>query len=112
MQRREQNGPDEGDLPNAAGNRLIRRARHFTPPGTSFPRRKLFSPAYLRDIARVELGDLVAELTPRQAVVWLTNLDAMVGLYESSTERKLDADSREKLQEALRAIVRNHGRKD
>jgi hypothetical protein len=112
MERREQNGPEEGDLPNAAGNRLIRRARHFTPPGSAFPRRKLFSPAYLRDISRVELGDLVAELTPRQAVVWLANLDAMVSLYESSTDRKLDAGARARLQEALRGIVRNHGRKD
>jgi hypothetical protein len=56
----------------------------------------------------VQLGDVVAELTPRQAVVWLLNLDTMVSLYESTTEQKLTDEARERLMRELHRIVRRH----
>jgi hypothetical protein len=50
----------------------------------------------------------VADLTPRQAVVWLLNLDTMVALYESTTGRALDEASRTQLIHALRLIIADH----
>jgi hypothetical protein len=56
----------------------------------------------------VQIGDVVADLTPRQAVVWLLNLDTMVALYESTTGRSLDEPSRSQLVHALRSIIVDH----
>jgi hypothetical protein len=47
-------------------------------------------------------------LTPRQAVVWLLNLDTMVALYESTTGRALDEPARTQLVQALRSIIVDH----
>ena len=110
MPQHDQREPEEGKRSDAASRKLVRRTRHFTPPGLAFPRRQLFSRSHLRNLGRVELGDVVAELTPRQAVVWLLNLDTMISLYESATDRELDAAARERLSAALREIVRNAGR--
>lgn len=109
MHRRDRREFHDGDLSRAMGGRSVRRGRRFTPPGQAFPRPRHRRPRQLPSAAAVQIGDVVAELTPRQAVVWLTNLDNMISLYESTTEQKLDAPAREQLVTALRRIVRDHG---
>lgn len=106
---------DQGEsperFPEATGSGFVRRGRRFTPPGSRQPRSSLRrprrSPTRLAG-ASVQLGDVVAELTPRQAVVWLLNLDTMVSLYESTTEQKLTDEARERLMRELHRIVRRH----
>lgn len=111
MNRRDQKDFGEGDLSGAMGRRLVRRGRRFTPPGQGSPRSRLVRGRrpYLPNVTSVQIGDVLAELTPRQAVVWLMNLDTMISLYESTTEQHLDADAREQLVRALRRIVREQG---
>ena len=104
MHPRDHGEPYEG-YSEAARTGFVRRGRRFTPPGSTLPRAELppTPPLPARASGRsVQLGDVVAELTPRQAVVWLLNLDTMVSLYESTTEQRLGADSRERLVRELR----------
>ncbi len=111
MQRRDPGDFGEGDLSGAMGRRLIRRGRRFTPPGQSSPRSRLTRARrpLLSSATSVQIGDVLAELTPRQAVVWLMNLDTMISLYESTTEQHLDVEAREQLVKALKRIVREQG---
>jgi len=101
--------PQEG-YSEAAGPGFVRRGRRFTPPGAQPPRATFRRPRRSQPQvgSSVQLGDVVAELTPRQAVVWLLNLETMVSLYESTTEQRLSADSRERLVRELRSIIRRH----
>ena len=94
----------------AMGSGFVHRGRRFTPPGAQMPRARFRRPRRSQPAlgSVVQLGDVVAELTPRQAVVWLLNLDTMVSLYESTTEQRLDPDSRERLVRELRHIIRRH----
>jgi hypothetical protein len=105
-----EHGESPERYPEASGTGFVRRGRRFTPPGLQAPRPHFRRPRRTepRDGSAVQLGDVVAELTPRQAVVWLMNLETMVSLYESTTEQQLESDSRERLVRELRRIVRRH----
>ncbi len=109
MRQRDQRDPHDGDLPEAVGRGFVRRGRRFTPPGEPPPRSRARQSWSRSGAASVQIGDVVAELTPRQAVVWLMNLDTMVSLYESTTDLKLDAPARERLVQALRGVIRERG---
>ncbi len=106
MHRRDQREFHDGDLPEAMGRRFVRRGRRFTPPGEPSPRARFRRAPRPLDGSAVQIGDVVAELTPRQAVVWLMNLDTMISLYESTTEQQLDQASREQLVKALKRTAR------
>lgn len=45
-------------------------------------------------------------LTPRQAVLWLMNLDSISDLYEMTTGETLKPESRAQLRAVLRALAR------
>jgi hypothetical protein len=107
MHPRDHGEPHEG-YPEATGSDFVHRGRRFTPPGTKLPRARFRRPRRSQTSlgSSVQLGDVVAELTPRQAVVWLMNLETMVSLYESTTEQRLSDDARERLTHELRTIVR------
>lgn len=97
----------DGDLPDLAGEGIVRRSRRHTPPGERPPVYKFRSRRRkLETWTSVQIGDVIAELTPRQAVVWLLNFDTMVSLYESTTGQNLDEEERDKLVSALRTIIR------
>lgn len=102
LERFYQGSEDEG--PEAIGHRF-RRGRRHTPPGERFPRARNRPHRAPDDWSSVPIGDVVAELTQRQAVVWLMNLDTMISLYESTTGQMLDSDARERLITTLRGIV-------
>ncbi len=97
----------DDDLSEVTGRRF-RRGRRRTPPGELPPRLRCRQRHRSCDRHPVQIGDVVADLTPRQAVVWLLNLDTMVALYESTTGHALDDPSRTQLIHALRAIVAEH----
>jgi hypothetical protein len=97
----------DDDLSEATGRRF-RRGRRHTPPGETSPRLRCRHRRRCSDWHSVQIGDVVADLTPRQAVVWLLNLDTMVALYESTTGRPLDDTARTQLVHALRSIVVEH----
>jgi hypothetical protein len=110
MHRRDSQDSHDGELPEAQNRKFVRRGRRFTPPGEPFQRIRPRNPRLsIFAGASVQIGDVIAELTPRQAVVWLLNLDTMVSLYESTTEHHLSAQEREGLIAALRQIVREKG---
>ncbi len=96
--------------PETTGPGFVRRGRRFTPPGAQSSRDRYRRPRRSQPAldSVVQLGDVVAELTPRQAVVWLLNLDTMVSLYESTTEQKLSEESLDRLVSELRRIIRRH----
>ena len=106
MNRRDSPDPQGGDVPEAMRPGFVRRGRRFTPPGQPVPRSRFPRIRRNPDGTPVQIGEVVAELTPRQAVVWLTNLDTMMSLYESTTEQKLDQVARESLVQALRHVIR------
>jgi len=106
MHRRDPQDFQDGDLPEAMGRRFARRGRRFTPPGEPSPRVRPGRSRRPLGGTSVQIGDVIAELTPRQAVVWLMNLDTMISLYESTTEQHLDAPAREQLVKALRRTAR------
>ncbi len=100
----------DGDLPEAMRRGFVRRGRRFTPPGQPYSRARSRRPRRSSSTTSVQIGEVVAELTPRQAVVWLMNLDTMMSLYESTTEQQLDQVARANLVQALRGIIRQeHG---
>ncbi len=105
MHRQDPHEHQDGELPEAAHRAFIRRGRRYTPPG-EWSRVERDRRAHQPSGSAVQIGDVVAELTPRQAVVWLMNLDTMISLYESTTEHELDSAAREQLVRALRRIVR------
>ena len=76
---------------------MVRRRRRKTMPGETSPfnrwRRRRNTPGHFK----VRIGDVVAELTPRQAVVWLLNFDTMISLYEVTTEQHIDESRRTRL---------------
>jgi hypothetical protein len=111
MYRRDDAEHADENLPDIAGSDSVRRGRRFTPPGLRVPHAWLRRPRRNQAPATVpvRIGEVVAELTPRQAVVWLMNLDTMVSLYESTTEHRLDQAARGELVDALRSIVRDSG---
>ena len=111
MHRRDDAEHADENLPDIAGSESVRRGRHFTPPGLRVPHAWLRRPrrSQASSTVPVRIGEVVAELTPRQAVVWLMNLETMVSLYESTTEHKLDQSARGQLVQALRSIVRDNG---
>jgi len=109
MHQRDEKEFRDGESSEAMGPRIVRRGRRFTPPGAPAPHTRLNRPHRVLSSASVQIGDVLAELTPRQSVVWLMNLDTMISLYESTTEQKLDAPAREQLVKALHHIVRDHG---
>jgi hypothetical protein len=100
-------GPRDEDISEATGRRF-RRGRRHTAPGEPSPRLRVRTHRRSSDWHTVQIGDVVADLTPRQAVVWLLNLDTMVALYESTTGRALDEPSRIQLVHALRSIIGEH----
>jgi len=104
MDERAYQGPRDDDLSELTGRRF-RRGRRHTPPGEPSPRFRCRQRRRSSDWHTVQIGDVVADLTPRQAVVWLMNLDTMVALYESTTGRTLDDPARTQLVHALRSIV-------
>ena len=109
MQRRDPQEQPEGDLPEIDSKNVVRRGRRFTPPGQPFQRAR---PDRRRGIfagASVQVGDVIAELTPRQAVVWLLNLETMLSLYETTTEHRLSTTERDELVVSLRQIVSEKG---
>src|SRR5947209_3817801 len=97
----------DDDLQGTTGRRF-RRGRRHTPAGDPNPRLRFRPRRRSSDWHSVQIGDVVADLTPRQAVVWLLNLDTMVALYESTTGRDLDDPSKTQLVHALRSIVSDH----
>jgi hypothetical protein len=107
MDERAFQGSRDDDLSEAT-SRQFRRGRRHTPPGELSPRVRSRQRRRSCDWHTVQIGDVVADLTPRQAVVWLLNLDTMVALYESTTGRTLDDPSRTQLVYALRSIVADH----
>jgi|GEM_PF-5345971 len=107
MDERAYQEPRDDDLSEIAGRRF-RRGRRHTPPGEQNPRVHNRPRRRTCDWHTVQIGDVVADLTPRQAVVWLLNLDTMVALYESTTGRELDDAARNQLVHALRAIIAEH----
>ncbi len=109
MHPRDHGEPHESSF-ETTGSGFVRRGRRFTPPGAQPPRAQYRRPRRSQppEGLVVQLGDVVAELTPRQAVVWLLNLDTMVSLYESTTEQRLGEESRERLIAELRHIIRRH----
>jgi len=104
MDERAYQEPRDEDISEATGRRF-RRGRRHTPPGEPSPRLRVRTRRRSSDWHTVQIGDVVADLTPRQAVVWLLNLDTMVALYESTTGRALDEPSRTQLVHALRSII-------
>jgi hypothetical protein len=50
--------------------------------------------------------EVTLSLTPRQAVVWLMNLDSISDLYEMTTGEILKPESRAQLRAVLRALAR------
>jgi hypothetical protein len=107
MDERAYQDPRDEDISEATGRRF-RRGRRHTPPGEPSPRLRVRTRRRSSDWHTVQIGDVVADLTPRQAVVWLLNLDTMVALYESTTGRALDEPSRIQLVHALRSIISEH----
>jgi len=108
MYRRFRRAYRNGELSDLAGGRIVRRSRHYTPPGEHPPVYRFRSKRRkLQSWTSVQIGDVIAELTPRQAVVWLLNFDTMIALYESTTEQVLDSDQREAIIHALRTIIRD-----
>lgn len=107
MDERAYQEPRDDDLTEATGRRF-RRGRRHTPPGDPSPRLRCRQHRRASDWHTVQIGDVVADLTPRQAVVWLLNLDTMVALYESTTGRALDDPSKTQLVHALRSIIGEH----
>lgn len=107
MDERAYPGPRDDDLPEVSGRRF-RRGRRHTPPGEPSPRVHCRQRRRSSDWHTVQIGDVIADLTPRQAVVWLLNFDTMVALYESTTGRDLDQPAKTQLSNALRSIVQNH----
>ncbi len=108
MDERAYQEPRDDDLSEATGRRF-RRGRRHTPPGDPCPRLlRCRQRRRASDWHTVQIGDVVADLTPRQAVVWLMNLDTMVALYESTTGRALDEPAKTQLVHALRAIIGEH----
>ena len=101
----------EDKSPDQISRKLVRRRRRKTLPGDPSPfnrwRRRRNSPAPFK----VRIGDTVAELTPRQAVVWLLNFDTMVSLYETTTERRLNQSERTRVKTALHDILRDRRRR-
>src|SRR5439155_3735100 len=79
MDERAYQGPRDDDLSELTGRRF-RRGRRHTPPGEPSPRFRCRQRRRSSDWHTVQIGDVVADLTPRQAVVWLMNLDTMVAL--------------------------------
>jgi hypothetical protein len=53
--------------------------------------------------------EVTLSLTPRQAVVWLMNLDSISDLYEMTTGEVLRPESRAQLRAVLRALARECG---
>ena len=104
MDERAYQEPRDEDISEATGRRF-RRGRRHTAPGEPSPRLRVRTRRRSSDWHTVQIGDVVADLTPRQAVVWLLNLDTMVALYESTTGRALDEPSRTQLVHALRSII-------
>lgn len=107
----------EGESPHTTDRGFVRRGRRYTPPQPLNSYNRAARLASLREarkqvregpISSVRLGDVLAELTPRQAVVWLLNLETMLSLYESTTEHPLDDQAKNKLVNALRRIIRDH----
>lgn len=107
MDERAYQEPRDDDLSETTGRRF-RRGRRHTPPGELSPRVRCRQRRRSGDWHTVQIGDVVADLTPRQAVVWLLNLDTMMALYESTTGRELDDAARNQLVHALRAIIVEH----
>ncbi len=107
MDERAYQEPRDDDLPGTTGRRF-RRGRQHTPPGDPSPRLRCRQRRRINDWHSVQIGDVVADLTPRQAVVWLLNLDTMVALYESTTGRELDEPAKAQLVQALRTIIVDH----
>ncbi|HLG50383.1 MAG TPA: hypothetical protein VKY56_01970 [Chloroflexota bacterium] len=107
MEERYYQGSGEDDLPEVTGRRF-RRGRRHTPPGELPPRLRCRQRRHVWDRHPVQIGDVIADLTPRQAVVWLLNLDTMVALYESTTGRILDEPARAQLVHALRSLILEH----
>ena len=109
MYRRDEREKPDDQLPGITSRRTVRRGRRYTPPGMRSRRTRA-------DLLRrrsavtipVRIGEVAAELTPRQAVVWLINLETMISLYETTTEERLDNLTRNQLVRALRSIVRDH----
>ena len=52
--------------------------------------------------------EVTLTLTPRQAVVWLMNLDSISDLYEMTTGEFLRPESRAQLRAVLRALAREN----
>jgi hypothetical protein len=105
-----------GDIPedksyDQIGRKMVRRRRRKTMPGDPSPfnrwRRKRNAP----DLFKVRIGDAVAELTTRQAVVWLLNLDTMISLFEATTEQRLKEAERVQLKTSLHDILRDRRRR-
>ncbi len=93
--------------PQWSARSLFRRPRRYTPPAAGRPRpprvrrrRRKLSPW-----TTVSLTEVAAHLTPRQAVVWLLNLEAMICLYESITGRALARAERAQVEQTIRAII-------
>lgn len=53
--------------------------------------------------------ELAISLTPRQAVLWLMNLDAISNLYQAGTGEPLSRGSQERLRQLLRVMAREDG---
>ena len=105
MDQRAHQEPHDDDVSAEATGRRFRRGRRHTAPGELSPRLRCRQRHRSNDWHTVQIGDVVADLTPRQAVVWLLNLETMVALYESTTGHALDEPSRTQLVHALRSII-------
>lgn len=88
------------------GRKMVRRKRRKTMPGEPSPFNRWRRKRSTQDLFKVRIGDRVAELTPRQAVVWLLNFDTMVSLYEATTEQRLKESEHTQLKTSLHEILR------
>jgi hypothetical protein len=97
-----------GDNPDdTMARRLLRRTRRHTPPRVSLNSlRGIRRRGRASDVTgSLRVGNVEVHLTPRQAVMWLLNLDAMLGLYDTVTGESAEAIDRQQVEVSLRAII-------
>ena len=93
------------------GRKMVRRKRRKTMPGQPSPFNRWRKKRSTPDIFKVRIGDAIAELTARQAVVWLLNFDTMISLYEATAEQRLRESERTQLKTSLHEILRDRRRR-
>ncbi len=105
-----------GEIPedksyDQTGRKMIRRKRRKAMPGEPSPFNRWRKKRNPPNLFKVKIGDAEADLTPRQAVVWLLNFDTTISLYEATTEQRLNESERMQIKSSLHEILRYRRRR-